>query len=221
MRQRFVVGVNLFLWVMYRRWCWYLWQLRWFVKLVSEATRQLDEENSKLSTPFKMSSKGGELISKKKSGWTKRRNSRMTFKMTLKMTFLQRRKSIRTVLPLLLLTFSAGLARAGGATLKGVDLSCNQPDGNDVNVPGITDTKDLSRLSIRCICYRKVVKCERQINSCATKLQGCHYVEDVDVIKSPSLASSACSQECRSCVVNGTKHESGKLWKDKAQGPIL
>ena len=89
LRQRFVVGVNLFLWVMYRRWCWYLWQLRWFVKLVSEATRQLDEENSKLSTPFKMSSKGGELISKKKSGWTKRRNSRMTFKMTVKMTLLK------------------------------------------------------------------------------------------------------------------------------------
>ncbi len=48
-----------------------------------------------------------------------------------------------------------------------------------------------------------------QINSCATKLQGCHYVEDVDLQRS----SGGCAQECRGCYVNGTKYESGKSWR--------
>ena len=122
----------------------------------------------------------------------------------------RRRKHFENIVPCLLLAFFAGLASAGGASLKGADLSCNQPDGKEVSVPGITDTKDMSRLSIRCICHRKVVKCERQVNGCANKLQGCHFVEDVD----PQTAAGGCSQECRGCFVsNGTKLESGTIWR--------
>ena len=116
------------------------------------------------------------------------------------------------VMPILLLTLWTQVAECGGVSLKGGDLSCREPDGQDVKVPGITDTKDMSRLSIRCICYRGVVKCERQVNSCATNLQGCHYVEDV-VRKTPG----ACAQDCRGCTVNGTRYDSGKSWREGDQ----
>ncbi len=79
------------------------------------------------------------------------------------MIFRRRRKSLLNILPWLLLPIFTELVSAGGASLKGADLSCNQPDGRDVSVPGITDTKDMSRLSIRCICHKKVVRCERQV----------------------------------------------------------
>jgi len=139
--------------------------------------------------------------------------------MTIKMAKYRRRRKFnhlleKVILSLLLLVLFANQTTAGGVSLKGGDLTCSQADGKDVIVPGITDTKDMSRLSIRCICHRGVVKCERQLSSCATKLQGCHYVNEVDPVKK---AAGSCPQECRGCNVNGTKFESGKTWREGDQ----
>jgi hypothetical protein len=109
---------------------------------------------------------------------------------------------------LLVVLVSAGMSSADGLSLKGGNLRCDQPDGQEVRVAGITDTKDLSRLSIRCLCQRGVVRCERQVNSCSAQLQGCHYLEDVED------KPWSCSQACRGCLVNGTKHDSGRSWQE-------
>ena len=108
-----------------------------------------------------------------------------------------------------LLLMSHGVS-GGASVLKGGDLTCTEDkNGQDIQVPGITDQKfNLdSRLSFKCKCVSGVVRCERKVNTCAQVLRGCHYVQEA------SGETTGCQYECRNCTDhNGITYQSGQVW---------
>ena len=100
------------------------------------------------------------------------------------------------------------------ASVKGEDVLCNKEQiGKEVFVRGISGPVPRNPFEkIVCTCIydaadsNSKLKCAKEENSCAKKLQGCHYWE----IATPN---STCEIQCKGCVAsNGTRYESGQSW---------
>lgn len=92
------------------------------------------------------------------------------------------------------------LASASGLSLKGGDVPCHAPNGQDIHIKGITDMVP----DIKCICDNGVGKCSKVADECLDGLKGCHFVQK---------GNSTCSRICRPCQYEDALKPSGETWK--------
>jgi len=102
---------------------------------------------------------------------------------------------------ILLLLFGVGLDFTFGMLSPGEVPKCDKKDGENIDIPGITNFKPC----YRCMCMGGNVVCEDRSRQCPS-VRGCYTLKE----KHPDQ----CCQECQGCSVNGTTLSSGQEISD-------